>query len=73
MSHWTFDTEEMRKIIQGKYKLFPCLECGTKGTELVDGVAGVVVQSIHPERDPIDYYTMGCVECNGLGYFIHLT
>lgn len=67
MSFWNFDTEELRALIQGKYKFHNCLECLGKGKVLVDGIHGIVVSHIPKDADKDDYYQDTCEDCNGLG------
>jgi hypothetical protein len=61
------DTEQLRKLIQGKYKFYPCLECNAIGSVLVDSDVGIVVTAIHPEKDASSYYQDCCEDCYGLG------
>lgn len=67
---YSLTTEELRNLIQGKFRFRPCLDCGAKGSVLVDGDEGVVVQAVHPEKGAESYYTDVCDECKGLGGFL---
>ncbi len=71
MSYHTFTTDELRDLIQGKFRFCTCLECNGKGEILVEGVHGTIVCTIPPEADPDDYYWDECYDCEGLGGFIH--
>ena len=61
-----FTTEELRNLIQGKFTFRSCIACQGKGTELVDGRAGMLANFVDPER-PEDFYTDTCQDCRGLG------
>lgn len=64
---YQIDTEDLRKLIQGKYKFYTCLDCAGTGSVLVDGDLGLVVVAPHPDKGASSYYTDCCDECNGLG------
>lgn len=69
---WEFSAEELRRLIQGKFEFRPCLECGGKGTVLVDNQFGITVTAIPKDRDP-DWFSIECCdECIGLGGFLKL-
>jgi len=67
-----FDNEELRNLVQGKFTFRNCLDCNSKGWVLVDGVAGLVVESIAVGDNPSNYYQGTCDECNGLGGFLKI-
>jgi hypothetical protein len=65
--NYQIDTETLRKLIQGKYKFFTCLECAGTGSVLVDSDLGIVVVAPHPDKDASSYYNDCCDDCHGLG------
>lgn len=64
---YQIDTEQLRKLIQGKYKFHTCLECAGAGNVLVDVDLGLVVSAAHPDKDSTSYYHDCCDDCEGLG------
>lgn len=72
MSYWEFEVDELRDLIQGKFRFFPCLECGGKGWIWVDGDNGAIVNGPDPTRDEVDFYKDQCDECRGLGGKLHI-
>lgn len=60
------NTEQMRKLIEGKFKATKCKTCDGVGSywQLLDTDEVVAVEP----SDKSDYISAGCEDCHGLGY-----
>jgi DnaJ-class molecular chaperone len=67
-----FEIDEVRALIKGKFDFRTCIECNGKGWVLVDDNLGEVVQAMHPEGNPSDYYKDQCEDCHGLGGLLRI-
>ena len=63
MSSWTFDAEEIRALIQGKFVLYPCLECQGKGKIRSDSNGNVIGFLSEQEDSELQI----CDSCSGIG------
>lgn len=66
MSNWHLSNEDLRALIQGKFKFGACLECSGKGWVLVYE-DGTVCQGVQAGTSGDDYYQDMCEDCEGLG------
>lgn len=58
-----FSTDQIRKLINGKFTFYKCTNCDGKGWVWVDGIACVEVAFLDPNRDSDEYYQDVCYEC----------
>lgn len=70
---YILDQDEMKAMIQGKFKETICSDCGGKGWVWFDGETGDIREPAKGELSGENNMAKdACEECRGLGCYVHI-